>query len=114
MRIRTVQNREPQKHAKRTNDQTADGKASLAFEGADAAGARSREVGDRPAEGARATQRAVDKAQSAIDAARRKHEKDTADIRAQLQALEERAQAEEARWEKERVRLETALRRARG
>jgi flagellar motility protein MotE (MotC chaperone) len=37
-----------------------------------------------------------------MDAARRKHEKDTADIRAQLQALEERAQAEEARWEREK------------
>ena len=49
-----------------------------------------------------------------MDAARRKHENDTADIRAQLQALEERAQAEEARWEKEQARLEAALRQARG
>jgi hypothetical protein len=33
---------------------------------------------------------------------------------AQLEALEERSQAEEARWEKEKARLEAALRRARG
>jgi hypothetical protein len=56
-------------------------------------------------------QKAVEKAQSALDAARREHEKNASDIQAQL---EERSQAEEARWEKEKARLEAALRRARG
>ena len=39
-------------------------------------------------------QRAVAKAQSALDAARRKHEKNAADIQAQIEALEERSRAE--------------------
>src|SRR5260221_4728732 len=59
-------------------------------------------------------QRAVAKAQSALDAARRKHEKNAADIQAQIEALEERSRAEIAHWEKEKARLEAALRRARG
>jgi flagellar motility protein MotE (MotC chaperone) len=58
-------------------------------------------------------QRAVAKAQSALDAARRKHEKNAADIQAQIEALEERSRAEIAHWEKEKARLEAALRRAR-
>jgi type IV secretory system conjugative DNA transfer VirD4/TraG family protein len=59
-------------------------------------------------------QRAVAKAQSALDAARRKHEKNAADIQAQIEAPEERSRAEIAHWEKEKARLEAALRRARG
>ena len=59
-------------------------------------------------------QRAVAKAQSALDAASRKHEKNAADIQAQIEALEERSRAEIAHWEKEKARLEAALRRARG
>jgi hypothetical protein len=43
-------------------------------------------------------QHAIDRAQGALDAAHRKHE----------------GQAEEARWEKERIRLQAALRRALG
>jgi hypothetical protein len=35
-------------------------------------------------------------------------------VRAQLEALEDESQAEEARWEKERTRLQAALRRALG
>ncbi len=75
----------------------------------DAARARRR---GRPAKGTRAT--AASKAQSALDAARRKHEKNAADIQAQIEALEERSRAEIAHWEKEKARLEAALRRARG
>ena len=37
-----------------------------------------------------------------------------AEIQAELLAIEERAQSEEARWRKEKARLEVALRRARG
>ena len=50
----------------------------------------------------------------ALDAARRKHEEKAADIQQQLEVLEESARDEEARWEKEKARLEVALRRARG
>jgi hypothetical protein len=49
-----------------------------------------------------------------LDAARRKHEEKAADIQQQLEVLEESARDEEARWEKEKARLEVALRRARG
>jgi hypothetical protein len=59
-------------------------------------------------------QAAVDKAQSALDAARREHEQNAADIQAALDAIEEKSQAELARWEREKKRLEAALRRARG
>jgi hypothetical protein len=87
-----------QKHAKRTNDQEAGRKAALAFEKQQERRERERakEEAARLKERER-RQRAVDKAQSALDAARRKHEKDAADIRTQIEALEERAQAEEAR-----------------
>ena len=106
--------REPQKHAKR-NDQAADPKAALAFEKEQ----KRRESERAKEEAAQRKERerrqlAVDKAQSALDAARRKHEKDAADIRAQVEALEEKAQAEEARWEREEARLEAVLRRAQG
>ena len=54
------------------------------------------------------------RSKGALDAARRKHEKNAADIQAQIEALEERSRAEIAHWEKEKARLEAALRRARG
>ena len=104
-----------QKHLKRAEDKAADRKAALAFEKEQ----KRRELERAKEEAAQRKERerrkkAVDTAQSALDAARRKHEKEASDIQAQLDALEERSQAEEARWEKEKVRLEAALRRARG
>lgn len=104
-----------QKHPKQANDHAADRKAALAFEEEQKRRERERakeEAAQRKERERR--QKAVDKAQGALDAARQKHEKNAADIQAQLGVLEERAQAEEARWEKERGRLEAALRRARG
>jgi hypothetical protein len=105
----------PQKDPERAKDQTADREATLAFEKEQKRRERERakeEAAQRKERERR--QKAVDTAQSALDAARRKHEKNAADIQAQLEALEERSQAEEARWEKEKARLEAALRRARG
>jgi hypothetical protein len=49
-----------------------------------------------------------------LDAARRAHEKTAADIETAREALEEKSQAEGARWEKAKDRLEAALRRAQG
>ena len=92
----------PQKHPKRANDQAADREAALAFEKEQKRRERERR------------QTAVEKAQSALNVARREHEKIASDIQAELKALEERSQAEGARWEKEKARLEAALRRARG
>ena len=59
-------------------------------------------------------QQAVDKAQAALDKAEQEHAKRAAAIQAEVEALEKRSQAEKARWDKEKERLEAALRRARG
>ncbi|QOZ36984.1 cell envelope biogenesis protein TolA [Bradyrhizobium sp. CCBAU 53421] len=106
--------RKPQKHPERAKDQAADREAALAFEKEQKHRARERakeEAAQRKERERR--QKVVDKAQSALDAARRKHEMNASDIQAQLEALEDRSHAEEVRWEKEKARLEAALRRAR-
>jgi hypothetical protein len=59
-------------------------------------------------------QQAVEKAQTALDKAQREHAKRAAALQAELEALEKRSQAEDARWDKEKEQLEAALRRARG
>jgi hypothetical protein len=59
-------------------------------------------------------QQAIDKAQTALDKAEQEHAKRAAAIEAEVEALEKRSQTEEARWDKEKERLEAALRRARG
>jgi hypothetical protein len=59
-------------------------------------------------------QHAIEKAQRALDQARRKHEDGAADIRAEIQTLEDRLRAVDAKWERERARLEAALRGAHG
>jgi hypothetical protein len=107
--------RKLQKHPERATDQAADRKAAVAFEKEQKRRERERakeEAAQRKERERR--QKAFDTAQSALDAARRKHEKIASDIQAQLEALEARSQAEGARWEKEKARLEVALRRARG
>jgi hypothetical protein len=107
--------RKPQKHPAQATDQEAERKGALAFEREQKRRERERakeEAAQRKERERR--QQAVDKAQSALDAARREHEKNASDIQAKLEALEQRSQAEAARWEKEKARLEAALRRARG
>ena len=59
-------------------------------------------------------EKATAKAQAALDRAEREHAKRAADIQAEVEAVERRSRAEDDRWEKERVRLQAALRRARG
>ncbi|WP_050418899.1 hypothetical protein [Bradyrhizobium tropiciagri] len=112
---RKSKDRKPQKRNERVHDQAADRKAALAFEKEQRRREREREKDEAARRKQRERrQRAINAKQRALDAARIKHEKNASDIRGQLERLEERAQAEEARWEKERVRLEAALRRARG
>jgi hypothetical protein len=112
---RKVTARKPQKHPKRTNDQAADQKAALAYEKEQKRRDRERAKEDAARQKERERrQRAVEKAQGVLDAARRKHEEKAADIQAQIQTLEQRSRTEEAHWEKEKARLEAALRRARG
>jgi hypothetical protein len=107
--------RKPQKPAKKTADEGEDRKAALAFEKEQARRERERakeEAAQRKQRERR--QKDVDKAQSALDAARRSHDRDAAGIQAKIEELEEQSRAEEARWGKERSKLEAALRRTRG
>lgn len=59
-------------------------------------------------------QQAVDKAQAALNKVEQQHAKRAAAIQAEVEALEKKSQTEEVRWDKEKTRLEAALRRARG
>jgi hypothetical protein len=111
---RKVASGKPQRHAKKTVDDAADRKASLAFEKE-----RERRKHERAKEEAvqrkerERRQERIDRAQAALDTARRKHDGNAADIQAKMEALEERSRTEEARWEKERSKLEALLRRVR-
>jgi hypothetical protein len=58
-------------------------------------------------------QQAIEKAQRALDQARKKHEQGAADIRTEIQKLEDQLRDEGAKWEREQMRLEAVLRRAR-
>ncbi|MCK1420841.1 cell envelope biogenesis protein TolA [Bradyrhizobium sp. 180] len=79
---------------------------------------RRREAERRKEETARAKERArrdkaVASTQAALDKARREHEARTEEIEAERAALDERAEAEQSRWDKQRMKLEEAVRRAR-
>jgi hypothetical protein len=96
-------------------DKAAERKAALAYEREQRRREleRAREAAARQKERER-RQQAVDKAQAGLDKAEREHAKRTAGIQAEAEALEKRAQAEDARWDEEREGLKAALRRARG
>ncbi|UFW53571.1 MULTISPECIES: hypothetical protein [Bradyrhizobium] len=101
------------KTSRKADDQAAR-KAAAAFEKAE----RRREAERRKEEDARAKARArrdkaVATAEAALDEARREHEARAAAIEAERAALDERAEAEQTRWHKQRRKLEDALRRAR-
>jgi hypothetical protein len=96
-------------------DPAAERKAALAFDKEK----KRREREQAKEEAARQKERerrqhAIEKAQQALDQARRKHEDGAADIRIEIQTLEDRLRDEDAEWERERTRLEAVLRRARG
>ncbi|MDA9538814.1 TolA protein [Bradyrhizobium sp. CCBAU 21362] len=95
-------------------DKAADQKAALAYEREQKRLERERakEQAARQKERDR-RQQAIDKAQAALDKARQEHAKRAAALQAEAEALEERSHAEDARWDKEKERLEAALRRAR-
>ena len=56
----------------------------------------------------------IAKTEMALEQAKREHETKVQKIEKDRAALDRRSQAENARWEKQRGKLETALRRARG
>jgi len=88
--------------------------AALAFEQEQ----NRREVARRKEEARRDKERkrreqAIAKSEPAIEQARREHEARAEKIKKNRAALDRQSQAEEARWKKQREKLETALRRAR-
>ena len=96
-------------------DKVAERKAAFDYERE----RRSRELERASEEAARQKdrerrQQAINKAQAALDKAEQEHAKRAAASQAEVEALEKRSQTEEARWDKEKERLEAALRRARG
>ncbi|MFK4583688.1 cell envelope biogenesis protein TolA [Bradyrhizobium ottawaense] len=102
------------KPSARPLDKAAERKAALAYEREQ----RHRELERVKEEAARQKERerrqqAVDKAQAALDKAEHGHAKRAATIQAEVEAIDKRSRAEEARWDKEKGRLETALRRTR-
>ena len=112
---RKPKDRKPKKISSRPADKAAERKAALAYEREQKRRdrERAREEAARQKERER-RQQAVDKAQAALDKAGRDHAKRAVAIHVELEALGKRSQAEDARWDKEKERLEGALRRARG
>lgn len=113
----TAKNKRPAKTAgkpSRKLDDQAARKAAAAFEKEE----QRRQAERRKEEAARAKARArrdkaVAAAQAALDKARREHEARAERIEAERAAIDERAEAEQGRWDKQRMKLEQALRRAR-
>jgi hypothetical protein len=103
------------KPSSRPVDKAVERKAALAYEQEQKRRDRERakEEAARQKERER-RQQAVRKAQAALDKAEQEHAKRAAVIQAASEALDKRSQAEKARWEKEKERLEASLRRARG
>jgi len=102
------------KQPPRTADDKAARKAALAYEREQKR--RDRERQKEEAANAKARERrerAVANAQAALDTAKRAHDERATAIVAEREVIEKKAQAEEARWEKEKAKLQGALRRAR-
>ncbi|BBC03864.1 cell envelope biogenesis protein TolA [Bradyrhizobium elkanii] len=112
--VRKSKGRNAKKPSSRPVDKAAERRAALAFEKEQKRRERERasEEAARQKEHER-RQQAVDKAQAALETAEREHAKRVAAIQAEMEVLEKKSQAEDARWGKERGRLEAALRRAR-
>jgi hypothetical protein len=114
--------REPAKHRakpkKRSSgkiDEKAARKAALAFEREE----RQRESQRRKEEAVRAKARerrehAAAKIEAVIEEAKREHEKRASSIESARADLEKKSQAEDRRWDKQKQKLQAALRRARG
>jgi hypothetical protein len=103
------------KNSSRPVDKVAERKAAFDYERE----RRSRELERASEEAAKQKDRerrrqAVDKAQAALETAEREHAKRATAIQAEMDALEKKSQAEDALWQKEKERLDAALRRARG
>ncbi len=105
----------PGKSSPRKIDDQSARKAALAYEREQ----RQRDSQQRKEEAAEAKQRerreqAAAKAQATLEEAQRSHEHRAGEIESERAALEQRAQAEEDRWSRQKEKLAAALRRARG
>ena len=103
------------KPSSRPIDKVAERKAAFDYERE----RRSRELERASEEAARQKdrerrQQAIDKAQAALDKAEQEHTNRAAAIKAEVETLAKRSQAEDARWNQEKERLKAALRRAWG
>src|ERR1700730_9083091 len=107
--------RKPKKTSSRPADKAAEQKAAVAYEREQKHRdpARARKAPARKQEHEHG-QQAADRPQSALGKADREHADRAGAIQAEADAIEKRAQAEKARWIKEKERLDAALRRARG
>jgi hypothetical protein len=96
-------------------DKAADRKAAQAYERERQRRERdeAREDAARQKERER-RQEAIDKAQAALDSAEEKHTQRVAALRAQVEAIEKKVQAEDANWDQEAKRLKASVQRARG
>ena len=111
--VKKTANKSAKKPSRKLDDQAAR-KAAAAFEKEE----RRREAARRKEEAARAKARArrdkaVAAAEAALDKARREHEARAEEIEAARAALDDRTEAEQSRWDKQRMKLQEALRRAR-
>jgi colicin import membrane protein len=98
----------------RATDDKAARKAALAFEREQKRRERERQKEEAASEKARERrQQAVARAQAALDAAEQEHDRRVAAIDAERETVETNAQAEDARWTKQRAKLQHALRLAR-
>ena len=102
----------PKDQVPRTTDDTAARKAALAFERE-----QRRRENQRKEEVARARERkrraqVVAQAQAALEKGKREHDSRASSIEAERAALQKRLQAEDARWGKQKKKLESALRQA--
>ncbi len=111
---RPKQHRQSKKQAPSKSSVKAARRAALEYERTE----RQRQSERRKEEATRAKERqrrerAVAKAQTALDKAKREHDARFGAIEAERAALEMRSRAEDARWERQREKLDAAVRRAR-
>jgi hypothetical protein len=98
--------RRPKKSPSRPVDKVAERKAAVAFEKEQKRREleRTREEAVRQKERER-RQQAIDKAQAALDKAEGEHAERAAAIQAEMEAIENKSQVEENRWDEEKQRL---------
>jgi hypothetical protein len=107
--------RTARKPPSRPVDKAAGRKAALAYEREQKSREREKARDDATRRKERERrQQAIDKAQTALNEAEAEHAKRAAAIQADIEVLDKKARTEDARWDKDRKRLEAALRRARG